>query len=1168
MASDLPLAESTSALHLGPTQRRNDGEVGGRQNPTDPVTLGFAQLNARFDKMDRRVDNLERRPITHDSPEAEFDEGDQEWEEYRKQDRNPREGHDRPYRHQARGRGRPNRGGRGDRLIDGFNQGRGGRPMQRRGEYTSGRRRDNWDPPQRHDEWDDEGYDDRTVTCWDPPQRRDRLNRQGSEYSPGMKMDAPHFDGSDAPNWISRVQYFFDHKRIPEAERLHYVVMLFDPPASEWIFNYRETNGFVTWPEFLIDVRHRFDPQSFKNYTGLIAKLVQTTTVADYHATFERYLNRVTDLSESALIPIFIQGLKQPLQEKVELQYPDSLAEAMALALRLAATHEDRPPTSSYSCRQWPGREQRPSTVPMANQPPAPQPQDPQGREPDKSRPYPIRVSNAERSERARRGLCYHCPEKWVTGHVCKVKLLCYMDDEVEEPQTDKAGEPTSEDELITADLSHLHALDGRGSSKPFIVPGTVGETAVRVLIDTGATLDFLHPRIAEALQLDLSPIRPFRVLVGNGESLPCTHISRGTKLTIQGTLFLVDLHILAHHEPDVILGMNWLESLGKVSADFVKKTLEFTHGGRTIFLQGLMPGPKQISLHSLYALTAQLADNEFYEIVPIDSTPKEGGAAGQESFPPDLPSAIMEVLSAHKAVFDQPRGIPPPRPFDHRIHLLPGTRPVNVRPYRYPYFQKTEIEKQVRDMLEQGIIRHSHSPFSSPVLLIRKKDGTFRFCIDYRALNTATVPDHFPIPTAEELFDELGDAKYFSKLDLRSGYHQIRMSEGDIFKTAFRTHDGHFEFLVMPFGLTNAPSTFQAAMNKIFQPLLRQCVIVFFDDILIYSPTLELHGQHLEAVLELLHKNNFFVKLSKCSFCSITVEYLGHIIADGQLKADPSKLNAMTAWPTPRTVKQLRGFLGLTGYYRRFVAHYAMIAAPLTDLLKKEAFRWSAEAETAFAALKTAMASAPVLQLPDFTLPFCVETDACEVGIGAILMQRNHPVAFFSKKLGPRRKIASTYHKELYAIAEAVQKWRQYLLGREFIIRTDQRSLKELLQQVVQTPDQQLYVRKLMGYKFVIEYKRGITNKAADALSRQHDAEGTQADDNPSSAADVVEMSAEGPAAVDQLLVAVSKPVPDIMRALQHETASRPELVELVTKIKSGDAPPHLSWADGLPKT
>lgn len=284
--------------------------------------------------------------------------------------------------------------------------------------------------------------------------------------------------------------------------------------------------------------------------------------------------------------------------------------------------------------------------------------------------------------------------------------------------------------------------------------------------------------------------------------------------------------------------------------------------------------------------------------------------------------------------------------------------------------------------------------------------------------------------------------------------------------------------------GLTNAPSTFQAAMNHVFQPLLRKCVIVFFDDILVYSTTLDDHSRHLSNVLALLHEHKFFVKLSKCTFCSTSVEYLGNLISDGLLKADPSKLEAMDAWPIPTTVKQLRGFLGLTGYYRRFIAKYSMIAAPLTELLKKDSFLWSEAANTAFTNLKMAMTTVPVLSLPDFEKPFCIETDASDVGIGAVLIQDKHPIAFFSKKLGSHRRSASTYHKELYAIVEAVQKWRQYLLGWEFVIRSDQKSLKDLLQQIVQTPDQHFYVRKLIGFKFRIEYKKGTSNQAADALS------------------------------------------------------------------------------------
>ncbi|XP_042032197.1 uncharacterized protein LOC121778871 [Salvia splendens] len=716
-------------------------------------------------------------------------------------------------------------------------------------------------------------------------------------------MRATHFDGSDASNWISRVEYYFDHIMMPDEDRLHYVVMLFDPPAAEWIFNYRRNNRYVTWSEFLEEVRHRFDPQSFRNYIGPLAKLVQTGTVSEYHDTFEKYLNRVEGVPDYILIPVFIEGLKMPIQEKVELQQPQSLAEAMALALRLAANQEHRyQQTLSSQRRLWPSRESR-------QQPMLPSVSDgstsqgskagKQPQEPDRPRFAPIRVSNAEKSERSRKGLCWHCPEKYAPGHVCATKLLCYVGDEDDEEPGQGLECPPQDEDLITEDISHLHSLTGGKRSVPFQVLGELGVTKVRILIDTGSTHNFLHSRFAEHLQLQLSRIRPFRVYVGNDASLICSHISRQTKLSMQGTEFLTDLHILDVHAWDVILGMDWLESLGRISADFVGKTLEFRRGDKSIILQGRVPSPQQISLQSLALLASFSADHEFYEIVTLG--PDEGASASdapETDFPATIPTACRRVLEAHRGVFDLPTGMPPPRSFDHRIHLLPGTRPVNVRPYRYPYFQKNEIERQVKEMLSQGIIQRSQSPFSSPVLLIRKKDGTFRFCIDYRALNMATVPDQFPIPTADELFDKLGAAKYFTKLDLRSDYHQIRMHDADIFKTAFRTHDGHFEFLVMPFGLTNAPSTFQAAMNSIFQPLLRRCVIVFFDDILVYSPTLDAHCEHLSEVLSLLSASKFYVKLSKCSFCCTTVEYLGHLIADGTLNADPKKIDAMTAWP------------------------------------------------------------------------------------------------------------------------------------------------------------------------------------------------------------------------------------------------------------------------------
>ncbi|KAK1679361.1 hypothetical protein QYE76_040209 [Lolium multiflorum] len=398
----------------------------------------------------------------------------------------------------------------------------------------------------------------------------------------------------------------------------------------------------------------------------------------------------------------------------------------------------------------------------------------------------------------------------------------------------------------------------------------------------------------------------------------------------------------------------------------------------------------------------------------------------------------------------------------------------------------KSEIEKQVADMLKRGVIQESTSPFASPVLLVRKKDGTWRFCIDYRALNSITLKNKYPMHVVDELLDELAGAQWFTKLDLRSGYHQIRLVPADEHKTAFKTHRGLFEFKVMPFGLTNAPATFQAAMNTMFAYIIRKNVLIFMDDILIYSPSLSAHLVHLQQVLDIIQQNQLSIKRSKCMFAQQQLEYLGHIISKDGVATDPKKVQAVQDWPVPTSTKQVRGFLGLTGYYRKFIQHYSLISRTLSDLLKKDkVFQWNLTEQQAFDHLKQKMLEAPVLALPNFVVPFTVETDASKRGVGAVLMQAGHPVAYLSKALGQVAQTLSTYEKECLAILLAVEKWRQYLQHAPFTIVTDHRSLVHLADQKITTEMQQKAFVKLMGLQYKLVYRKGKDNTAADALSR-----------------------------------------------------------------------------------
>ncbi|GKB12936.1 hypothetical protein Tco_0846859 [Tanacetum coccineum] len=439
------------------------------------------------------------------------------------------------------------------------------------------------------------------------------------------------------------------------------------------------------------------------------------------------------------------------------------------------------------------------------------------------------------------------------------------------------------------------------------------------------------------------------------------------------------------------------------------------------------------------------------------------------EVFPEDLP------------------GLPPTRQVEFQIDLVPGAAPVARAPYRLAPSEMEELSTQLQELSDKGFIRPSSSPWGALVLFVKKKDGSFRMCIDYRELNKLTVKNRYPLPRIDDLFDQLQGSSVYSKIDLRSGYHQLRVRDEDIPKTAFRTRNGHYEFQVMPFGLTNALAVFMDLMNRVCRPYLDKFVIVFIDDILIYSKTKEEHDAHLRLILELLKKEELYAKFSKCDFWLSKVQFLGHVIDSEGIHVDPAKIESIKDWESPKTPTEIRQFLGLAGYYRRFIEGFSKIAKPMTKLTQKSVkFNWGEKEETAFQTLKQKLCSAPILALPEGSENFVVYCDASHKGLGAVLMQKEKVIAYASRQLKIHEKNYTTHDLELGAVVFALKMWRHYLYGTKCVVFTDHKSLQHILDQKELNMRQRRWLELLSDYDCELRYHPGKANVVADALSRK----------------------------------------------------------------------------------
>ncbi|KAJ0795740.1 putative nucleotidyltransferase, Ribonuclease H [Helianthus annuus] len=482
----------------------------------------------------------------------------------------------------------------------------------------------------------------------------------------------------------------------------------------------------------------------------------------------------------------------------------------------------------------------------------------------------------------------------------------------------------------------------------------------------------------------------------------------------------------------DIVVGMDWLS---KHQAEILckEKIVRIPlPDGESLLVQGHRSGTMA---GIITAMRAQQYLQKGYPALLALVT----NAQSEEGKIEDLP-----VVREFADVFpEELPGLPPHRQVEFQIDLAPGAAPIARAPYRLAPGELQELSNQLQELLDRGFIRPSSSPWGAPVLFVKKKDGSFRMCIDYRELNKVTIKNRYPLPRIDDLFDQLQGSSFYSKIDLRSGYHQVRVREEDVPKTAFRTRYGHYEFLVMPFGLTNAPAVFMDLMNRVCKPYLDEFVIVFIDDILVYSKNKEDHERHLRLILELLRREQLYAKFSKCDFWIREVHFLGHVVNEKGIHVDPAKVDAVKNWAAPKTPSEVRQFLGLAGYYRRFIKDFSKIAQPLTSLTQKNTtYSWGTKQEEAFQLLKQKLCSAPILSLPEGTEDFVVYCDASIQGLGCVLMQREKVIAYASRQLKIHEKNYTTHDLELGAVVFALNIWRHYLYGTKCTIYTDHRSL------------------------------------------------------------------------------------------------------------------------------
>lgn len=943
--------------------------------------------------------------------------------------------------------------------------------------------------------------------------------RSGSQP---IHRSQPIFRGlhdEDIEEWLYALNTNFDISKIREEDKLTHAAAFVRGRAREVLDRIRKSNPRISWNEFQRKFRGRFKSENYENkiYEELI-DLRQTGPMEDF---VDKFLYLVEKLGpgydEKFKVSWFLKKIDGQIYEKISYRNFKNLDEVVEAALE-----EDR----YVNKRKSEKIKQNKSNYEEES----------------------VEVNFASQSRKPKFSGCYYCGK---TGHIAAQcfkakwdkrqdyekknasfrkrsqtpyprtrsqsressnnnwKKFDYKSKKKPKYRSNRSKKESSDESMsdveFTMDVSSLPSAHGSDSlldksKDPRLKLKTkarINGKKVDVLLDTGAVVSVMPVKIARECKIRIKKSK-IQIKTASGRKEPIYGITEPARVVVHGCETKLEFLVMPDNDQPVLLGGDWHVKSG---VGTFMKDQRLVFGDKVVYIDDEIVSKESEEIDADEALMCGIVEpgeeEEFFE--DFFETDKDKIQEGEliigeaDEKCEETKRKFKRLLEQFSDVFAtslEDLGNPCPLE-EHKINTINET-PIFQYPYRKSPKENDLIKEEVDKMLKANIIRPSNSPWSAPALMIPKKDGSLRFCVDYRLLNQITVQDPFPVPRTEDIFDRLAQSKYFSTLDLKAGYWQFPVHRDSIAKTAFSTNDGHYEFLRLPFGLRNAPAQLSRVMRQIFSGV--KFVEVYFDDMTIHSNSIEEHFDHIKFVFSKLREYNLKINASKGEWFKKSVKVLGHIISEKTIKMDPEKIRAIEDFKVPSCVADIQRFLGLTGHYRRFVRDFSHIAAPIYTLLKKDSkWKWTEDCHSSFEELKKRLTSYPILRQPDFSKPFILYTDASGIAIGAILCQvdddgNEYVVAYASRKLKGAELNYGITEKECLAVIWAIKHFRVYLFGKKFKVVTDHSALQWLMK--IKEPIGKLarWSIFLQTYEFDIVYRQGKKHQNVDALSRAFD--------------------------------------------------------------------------------